>query len=206
MELLTFHRAKGLEFDTVFVTGLERGLVPISYAKTPEALDEEQRLLYVALSRAERTLQLSWAQQRTVGMRTANRTPSPWLARVERAAAGGAPDESPVNRSRALASPTPATGSGERRVQASAPRRLICPRPRSRSTRRWWPGGSTFHRAANSPAYVIFPNATLLAIATARPRSAAALLSVPGIGAVKAERYGDAVLALVTQHSEVAAT
>ena len=51
VELLTFHRAKGLEFDTVFVTGLERGLVPISHAKSSEALDEEQRLLYVALSR-----------------------------------------------------------------------------------------------------------------------------------------------------------
>ena len=40
----------------MFVTGLERGLVPISHAKTTEALDEEQRLLYVALSRAERML------------------------------------------------------------------------------------------------------------------------------------------------------
>ena len=74
VQLLTFHRAKGLEFDTVFVTGVERGLVPISHAKTPEALDEEQRLLYVALSRAEHTLHVSWARRRTVGMRTSNRT------------------------------------------------------------------------------------------------------------------------------------
>ena len=71
VELLTFHRAKGLEFDTVFVTGLERGLVPISHAKSTEALDEEQRLLYVALSRAERGLHLSWARERTVGGRVA---------------------------------------------------------------------------------------------------------------------------------------
>ena len=71
VELLTFHRAKGLEFDTVFVTGLERGLVPISHAKSTEALDEEQRLLYVALSRAERVLHLSWARERTVGGRAA---------------------------------------------------------------------------------------------------------------------------------------
>ena len=88
VELLTFHRAKGLEFDTVFVTGLERGLVPISHAKTSEALDEEQRLLYVALSRAERVLALSWARQRTIGVRVANRSPSQWLARVERAIEG----------------------------------------------------------------------------------------------------------------------
>src|SRR4029077_5422380 len=83
VELLTFHRAKGLEFDTVFVTGLERGLVPISHAKTPEAMDEEQRLLYVALSRAERGLHLTWARERTVGGRMARRTRSTWIQRVE---------------------------------------------------------------------------------------------------------------------------
>ena len=70
VELLSFHRAKGLEFDTVFVTSLERGLVPISHAKSTEALDEEQRLLYVALSRAERMLHLSWARTRTTGSRS----------------------------------------------------------------------------------------------------------------------------------------
>jgi DNA helicase-2/ATP-dependent DNA helicase PcrA len=63
VELLTFHRAKGLEFHTVFVTGLERGLVPISHAKTSDALDEEQRLLYVAASRAEQVLHLSWSRE-----------------------------------------------------------------------------------------------------------------------------------------------
>jgi superfamily II DNA helicase RecQ len=48
---------------------------------------------------------------------------------------------------------------------------------------------------------VIFDNATLAAIASARPRTAAQLLDVPGIGPVKAERYGEAVLALVGEHS-----
>jgi superfamily II DNA helicase RecQ len=56
-------------------------------------------------------------------------------------------------------------------------------------------------RAASAPAYVIFPNTTLAAIATARPRSASALLDVPGVGPVKADRYGEAVLALVAEHA-----
>ena len=56
-------------------------------------------------------------------------------------------------------------------------------------------------RAASAPAYVIFPNTTLAAIATARPRTAGALLDVPGVGPVKADRYGEAVLALVAEHS-----
>jgi ATP-dependent DNA helicase UvrD/PcrA len=204
VELLTFHRAKGLEFDTVFVTGLERGLVPISYAKTSEALDEEQRLLYVALSRAERALHLSWARERTVGMRTANRTPSPWLARIERACKGSE-EQSPVASARASLTDArdrvarahgAARGSkGESVAPADAPLydALVA----------WRLSQS---RAANAPAYVIFSNATLAAIAAARPRSQPALLGVSGVGPVKVERYGTAVLDIVAEHSRVVAT
>jgi len=202
VELLTFHRAKGLEFDTVFVTGLERGLVPISHAKSNEALDEEQRLLYVALSRAERALHLSWAEERTVGGRVARRTRSTWVNRVEDA----------------LHPPA----SGQARKSDSARESIASARDRVSRAK----GGSTRirvptdvaetdtplydalvewrlrqSRAASAPAYVIFPNTTLAAIATARPRSARALLDVPGVGPVKAERYGEAVLALVAEHS-----
>jgi DNA helicase-2/ATP-dependent DNA helicase PcrA len=203
VELLTFHRAKGLEFDTVFVTGLERGLVPISYAKTPEALDEEQRLLYVALSRAERALHLSWARQRTVGMRVANRTPSPWLARIERAMAGGLERDAPVTDARARIADARdrvgRAGGAAKRPTGSA---TVPPGdvPLYEALVAWRLRQS---RAANAPAYVIFPNSTLAAIAAARPASAQALLAVPGIGPVKAERYGEAVLALVTECAQV---
>jgi DNA helicase-2/ATP-dependent DNA helicase PcrA len=206
VELLTFHRAKGLEFDTVFVTGLERGLVPISYAKTPEALDEEQRLLYVALSRAERELHLSWAKQRTVGMRTANRTPSPWLARVERAAAGArAEPDAPATDARAsLAAARARVGraNGATRASGSA----VVPaadEPIYEALVAWRLRQS---RAANAPAYVIFSNSTLAAIAAARPRNPRALLEVSGVGPVKIERYGETVLAIVAEHAEVHAT
>src|SRR5207244_686682 len=79
VELLTFHKAKGLEWPVVRVTGLERGLVPIAYAETPAALAEERRLLYVALTRAEQELHLSWAQRRTLGGREMARQASPYL-------------------------------------------------------------------------------------------------------------------------------
>lgn len=59
--LATLHSAKGLEWDTVFIVGLSEGFVPITYAKTPEAIDEERRLLYVGITRARRVLRLSWA-------------------------------------------------------------------------------------------------------------------------------------------------
>ncbi len=80
--LSTFHRAKGLEWPVVFVTGLEDGFVPMAQAKTPEALEEERRLLYVALSRAREELHCSWSRRRRFGPRVVERSPSPHLAAI----------------------------------------------------------------------------------------------------------------------------
>jgi DNA helicase-2/ATP-dependent DNA helicase PcrA len=85
VDLVTFHRAKGLEWQVVFVTGLERGLVPISWAGTPAARAEERRLLHVALGRAEDRLHCSWARERTSHGRRSARQPSPWLGELEQA-------------------------------------------------------------------------------------------------------------------------
>jgi DNA helicase-2/ATP-dependent DNA helicase PcrA len=85
VELATFHRAKGLEWTSVYVVGLEEGLVPIVHALTDEAQAEERRLLYVALSRASRDLHCSWARARSQGGgRPMERQPSRWLAGVAR--------------------------------------------------------------------------------------------------------------------------
>jgi DNA helicase-2/ATP-dependent DNA helicase PcrA len=83
VELATFHRAKGLEWSVVFVTGLEDGYVPSARATTASALAEERRLLYVALSRAEDELHCSWSAQRRFGSHAVERAPSPWLSVIE---------------------------------------------------------------------------------------------------------------------------
>jgi len=85
--LTTFHRAKGLEWPVVFVTGLEDGLVPISYARDPDALAEERRLLYVACTRAGEELHCSFARERTFAgsSRPSARAPSPWLRAIQAA-------------------------------------------------------------------------------------------------------------------------
>ena len=63
--MMTVHTAKGLEYPLVCVTGLEDGLFPLFRTfDAPEALEEERRLLYVAITRAGERLQLSWARQR----------------------------------------------------------------------------------------------------------------------------------------------
>ena len=76
--LATMHAAKGLEWDCVFVVGLSDGFMPLIHAKTPAALVEERRLLYVAMTRAKKHLHLSWARSRTAGS-GATRTASPFL-------------------------------------------------------------------------------------------------------------------------------
>ena len=65
--LASMHAAKGLEWDAVFLPGLVEGLVPIVHARTAEAIEEERRLLYVAVTRAREHLYLSWSPARAPG-------------------------------------------------------------------------------------------------------------------------------------------
>ncbi len=96
--LSTFHRAKGLEWRAVWVAGLEDGLVPIAHAQTSEAMEEERRILYVALTRAGDELHCSWARERVFGDRSGppHRRPPGWPASEaqDRSAEGSVPPRS----------------------------------------------------------------------------------------------------------------
>ncbi len=188
VDLVTFHRAKGLEWPVVIVTGLERGLVPIGQATTPEALEEEARLLYVALTRAERELHLMWAEQRTFGTRAMNRSPSPLLPPIEdacEALRAGLPESD--NRA--------SVRNAKRTLEAARRAPTEASDPLFKALKEW---RLTRARAADTPAYTIFDDKTLAAIVENRPRTKTALRAVPGIGPVKLERYGDEVLDLVS--------
>ena len=121
LQLMTVHAAKGLEFDTVFITGLEEGLFPhensLNEAGGPE---EERRLMYVALTRARRRLYLSLAQCRMLHGQTRYNVPSrffselppeliEWLsASIHARVARGTPSMVPERRAQ------PSGGSGLR--------------------------------------------------------------------------------------------
>jgi DNA helicase II / ATP-dependent DNA helicase PcrA len=190
VELLTFHRAKGLEFGTVFVTGMERGLVPISHAETPVEKAEERRLLYVALTRAERELHLSYAKERAMGTRVAKRQRSPWLAPIEEAA-GVAPPRPAAKATDRLAAARDQLSRASAEPDPDVDPVLFAALVEWRRN---------LARVSGVPAYVIFHDATLKAVAAARPASADALLGIAGIGPVKAQRYGEALLELLARH------
>jgi len=208
----TLHAAKGLEWDVVFLPGLADGTVPISMATTTEQLAEERRLLYVGVTRAREAVRLSWARSRTPGGR-ATRRPSRFLDGIlpgdsatharpggdQRSPARRAPAKPPVCRSCGAPLATAA--------QRTAGRCERCP-PRYDSRlfealRAW---RATQARDAKVPAYVVFSDATLEAIAERGPRSVAELVGISGVGAVKLERYGQQVLALVGEQTRLEAS
>ena len=79
--LASLHAAKGLEWDVVFLPGLTEGTMPIVYAQTDEAVEEERRLLYVGVTRARERIFLSWSLARSPGGRR-TRKPSRFLGRL----------------------------------------------------------------------------------------------------------------------------
>lgn len=203
VEVATFHAAKGLEWPIVHVAGVEAGLVPIGHAKTPDAEAEERRLFYVALTRAERVLRLSWAAERTFGSRSSRRQPSPYLLEVKAVLDAMAGGRDPVDsltevrkeRQRLAAR----EGAGKRGRGAKSPTTLSPADAKVFDALKAWRLEQA--RAASVPAYVVFPDQTLEAVAAARPRDVAGLLALPGVGQVKATRYGETLLAVVAEHA-----
>jgi DNA helicase-2/ATP-dependent DNA helicase PcrA len=179
VNLLTYHRAKGLEWDAVFLPILEEGSLPIRQAlDDDEALAEERRLLYVGITRARVHLALSWAERRETRGREGRRQPSRFLLDLR---------------------PRSAASARERRVRDLGGPPVSPPRPRPgddadpvfAALREW---RTTIARDEGMPAYVIAHDSTLAAIAEARPATLAGLRRVKGMGPAKLEKYGDGIL------------
>ena len=183
VEVSTFHAAKGLEWPIVHVAGLEQGLVPIGHARDADARAEERRLLYVALTRAEDRLFLTWAARRSFGTRSSTRTPSMWLPDLEAAIAGL---DRPLGRA-----------EGARRVAAIRERTSRAALPDHPVVTALRDYRSTAARAANVPPYVVFNDATLIDLITTWPSTVGELLGITGIGPTKADRHGAAILAIL---------
>ena len=191
VNLLTYHRAKGLEWDAVFLPMLEEGSLPIRQAAEDEsALAEERRLLYVGITRARVHLHLSWAERREVRGREAKRLSSRFLGDL-RPPAGTKVRQLPDGFA-APASPriVSLSGTGSRTATSAT----ASGDPVFDALREWRTAQA---RAEAMPPYVIAHDATLASIAEIKPRTISALRRVQGMGPAKLEKYGDDILAVV---------
>ena len=178
VNLLTYHRAKGLEWDAVALPMLEDGTLPIRQAlDDPEALAEERRLLYVGITRARVHLALSWAERRETRGRESRRQPSRFLLDLRERPVGAAP------RVRDLGGPPV---SGERATRPGDPAD-----PVFAALREWRLATA---RTEGIAAFVVAHDSVLAAIAETRPATLAALRRVKGMGPAKLEKYGDGIL------------
>jgi DNA helicase-2/ATP-dependent DNA helicase PcrA len=186
----------------VFLVGLADGTLPISHALShgpeSEPVEEERRLLYVGITRARVHLALSWALARSQGGRQ-SRKPSRFLNGIApQTRVAAAPGKSKRNRG-----PTRCRVCNK---DLSTPAAIMLRRCETCAgdvdedlllkLKDWRRDAA---KEQNVPAYIVFSDNTLIAIAELRPADEAALIAIPGIGARKLEQYGPDVLDLVSR-------
>lgn len=189
--LSTLHAAKGLEWGAVFVAGASEGLIPISLATLPAAVEEERRLLYVGVTRAKDFLQISYALARSGGrsaQRKVSRFLEPFWPKQTRAEGG--------RKNAGTANPKHALKKEKEKFEREAD---PATRALFEDLRRW-----RLETAGelSRPVFLVMNDATLRDIATAKPKTLRQLGAVRGIGHHRLADFGAEILRIVRGHTE----
>lgn len=200
--LASLHRAKGLEWDVTFLPRWNEGTLPSSLAHSPAAVDEERRLAYVGLTRARRSVTISFSQRRADNGWTMR--PSRFLQECG--------FEQVDSRTWVPAPSKPARGGARRPKTSAAPQCGQCRGPvpealtsigrctthlQGEDGRRWvalrgWRTETS--RLDGVPPFRVLPDATLFELVAKAPTDLQELSSVTGIGPAKQARYGSELL------------
>ena len=207
VRLATVHKVKGLEWPHVIVYEASDGLMPHRLAPDVE---EERRVFHVALTRCSESVTLVCADEPSAFVAELDELAPPVPS--EPAPSEPAPSEPAAGASHGVGGNSSADADGAAGTAATltgigsstAPRKSK-PQPPTdprdaelfEALRAWRLERS---RADAVPAFVVFADAVLIALATQRPRNDTELLAVPGIGPAKLEAFGADVLAIIAQH------
>jgi DNA helicase-2/ATP-dependent DNA helicase PcrA len=208
--LASLHSAKGLEWPVVFIVGCSEGLLPLLHAESADQIEEERRLLYVGVTRAARQLHISWAHSRQPGGR-ATRSMSRFLQYVGGGIALLSTDDNGqvIKGTPRKSSSRSRKGPGKCRIcrkgLVTAEERTIgrcrsCPSDINEELfdrLRQWRSAQAKERSV--PAFVVFTDATMIAIAEQLPSDLEGLAGIPGIGPAKLDLYGEVLLDLVRE-------
>ncbi len=203
--LASLHAAKGLEWKHVVIAGCSEGLLPLAMAEGHDAVEEERRLFYVGVTRAAQALVLTYARARSANAK-GTRQPSRFLSAVDQPLdAGGAPSASvrrgSARRERVRSGPAPCRVCGKALVTGVERTLGRCATHPGTADEALYERLVTWRltesRTRSVPAFVIFTDATLRAIAELKPTSETELLKISGIGARKLTEYGEALLEMV---------
>lgn len=196
IDLATFHAAKGLEWAIVHLAGVEEGYVPIAHARTQAAKAEEARLLYVAMTRAQRELRVTWAAQRTFASKVVERRPSPLLdplVALRRAVPATVEEPGPI-------SPPVEDWTDQLAQQRAALSALgRAGTPGLDALHRWREAAA---RAARVEPEAVLPEHVLVRIAAAQPGDLRELGEIRGVGSILARRLGPAMLEALRQPAD----
>ena len=201
----TLHSAQGLEWDAVALFGVQEGSLPFVLATRPEEVAEERRLLYVGVTRAREHLHVSWSRSRGGGQAT--RKPSRFLDPLLPAGSRGgatAPGQRSRKKGTVLSAHCRSCGhalndAAERKIG----RHSDCPATYDEGTltllKEWRKQQAGDEKV---PAFCVFTDATLVAIAESRPTDQQSLIKIPGLGQSKLTKYGEQVLAIISAAPE----
>ena len=187
VQILTLHAAKGLEWKIVHLCGVEEGFHPISHADTELALEEERRLFFVGLTRAEEQLHISWARNRALGSKR-SRKPSMYIRELSD-----------------LLDPTPLKFGGDRKALSQKIRAFLS----SQSVTDHQPKvlyseqscmdeldsiRRNIAKANDSKPEIVLSDDAIAALVSNKPKSIKDLRKIPQVSSIVIDRFGEQII------------